>query len=727
MTRAAVCCLGWAIAAGCGGQPAPALSTAAPLAAQPPPDVTRPWRFDTDVERVHALFPTPDAVWGATDAGVARWHRGERAFSIDRSEGAPAGRVIDVVVSRAGAVYAGLPSGIAWKVPGQTWRTLRVGPLGSGVTALALRADGGVWVGLARGFGWFFDGQLHLLTNRYQVRGIVRGPKGSLWFATAEHGAVALEGRQLVEYTEAQGICGQHVRQMAADAEGRLIAVCAGPQANNRVAVWTEGRWYTYRVDGVPLPLRAAWFGADGPVVEARGSMWRFVPRPVPIAPPLDSLPVSPRAGAIPFAPDPLGVPATPLPRDQQKAPHSPAAAPGAEPGQVRSPVVVEFHPSVRAAGAFRGDPNAAPTYDLERYDAGVPRGVRITARAFGVDGTAWFALSGRGLLGSRGASRERLTSRSLAPAHDAVRLAVRRDGKIFLVGARGLVRRRGRGWAAWPFPGQPDTLPLAVGVDPADRVWALGYVAGDDALIVFRSEDGEHLQAVGRIPLPDDVAGEPRLGVLLVDAAGALQFPVFWIDERGGLRPVGLARVSASLDHMQLLRADLDLSAQPVEGTPWLPDAWINAIAQPTSDALWLATNGGLVRLAGGRVEVYDENRFLDSELILDVDVDARGRVWAVTADGLGRVEGSEWKSVEFPGARERAMAVDVDGAGSVWIGTEEGLWKGGGDKWAKVELGLSPGAVRDIAHRGGELWLLTSRGVLARPPGRKPSADAR
>ena len=765
---------------GCGGASGPRLDQARPgrLPTDLPSNsagsdaVIQPksWHFYTDVERIRKIVVTPQTVWATGQTGIVSWRRDTRAFAEVRSPGSPGGNVTALAVTDAAVIYAGLPSGIAWRIPGKPWQRLQSGPLAGGVTALVPREAGGVWVGMAHGLAWFFDAQVHVISNRYKVRQVVVGPRGVVWVATKVHGVVALRGSRLVEYTVGQGVCGNHVRHLSVGPKGRVLAVCADTHSRDVVSMWDGGRWYAYRLKGVGVPVKSAHALGDHVIIQAGNRYWRLSarvatpiggpsdgppaagaqtanhdPRAVPVTltdptePPLppaapaqpsggpsgvasqsasaeSAKPVGPASQATPSSAVPTSAPppvSTPPPTASNTAPKPPKDAPVPQPA---GPVRTERLPSVRAKVRFRGDPTQAPALAIAPFVTGVPVDSVVTAHAHDDAGGLWLASAFRGLLRQSRGERVRYSSQGLTPPHDAARVVATRDGQAILAGRAHLARFRGIGWSHWSLGPPTDVRPLAAAVDPKNQVWVIGHGSQSEDLLLFRSDASDRLRPVGQVPLVEDIAGPPLAGQLVVDARGRLFFSLFWQDARRGIHPVGLATVPPSLDRLDLWRGDIDLARQQVAGTIWLPDAWVNAIAKPSAgDLTYVATNSGLVRVSGDAVKIFDENSFLESEVIFDLAVGPDGRVWAATMEGLGFLVGDTWHSVDHPVVGDAASAVDVDEQGVVWVGADDELWRSTKTGWLKVDLGIAAGSIRDIAHdAAGNVWLLTPRGLF-------------
>ena len=82
-----------------------------------------------------------------------------------------------------------------------------------------------------------------------------------------------------------------------------------------------------------------------------------------------------------------------------------------------------------------------------------------------------------------------------------------------------------------------------------------------------------------------------------------------------------------------------------------------VNALAIDSSEQLWLGTEGaGLIKFYDGRTQTYTTTNGLPSDSISRLITDNTGRIWYVSCNQLGRVEGESCQLVPVPG-----LAADV------------------------------------------------------------------
>jgi len=228
-------------------------------------------------------------------------------------------------------------------------------------------------------------------------------------------------------------------------------------------------------------------------------------------------------------------------------------------------------------------------------------------------------------------------------------------------------------------------------------------------------------------VPVPAGPSHRRR--ALHVSPLGELHFALFYESERGALRGAGLGRVPVSHDMLVRWQARRAHGEESVDGTPLLPDGWISAVARPPSQSgpspVFLGTNGGLVRVQGGQMRVFDENDFIDSEVITALAHDAQGRVWVGTLEGLGRLVGDTWSSIAAPALAGRITRLIFDTDGRLWAATDRGLYHNPtpddpkGWRAEPVRAGETARDVRDLVFGpDGSAWVLTGEGVFRRAP---------
>ncbi len=762
----------------CGGPGATQAPATAPVK-NAPAAAPWTWTFASDLERISRLFVAGREVWGVTQVGLIHWDRQSGEARAEGNNG-PGAEVTAIAVGSDGVVYAGLPSGIAWRRLDGTWDRTSAGPLSGGVTALAPRAQGGVWVGLASGLAHFADGRLHLVNERHRVRGFSTGSDGTVWAATDGFGVVRL-GAELTEFTSAQGVCGNQIRSVFVGPGGQIGVTCLETLNRARFSLGRDGAFTTWEVRDLPNPIERVEPLGDRLLLRTVGADFRLevdtrmaakdqgkpkagAGTPGLRATPLASVEIAeppPPVVAAPPAPESAPASGPPAPVSGATAPASGPAAPASHGSvadelsrlangspstpspNVKLPPPVEMPKPIAAAApppvddmplpvsrAARRDMAGGVTdFRLRDYPVGVPNDAEVTATLTTADGTHWYALAFRGIVAIQDAQRRRYSSQTLVPVGEGADLAADRRGKVIMTdGLHRLLRWQENTWNPWVVDPDRSVLVLGAAFDEFGQVWCLGWKSGESKFRVYKSTDGASFAVIGQVDVPK-LDGPPRTGRLAIDHDGTVLFPLFWLDKAGKTRAAGLGRIGPAMERVEVWGPDSGMDdAKP--GEIRLPDAWVGALATaPAGKTLFLGTNAGLARIAGEQIRTFNENDFLASEVILAVEVDGEGRLWAGTMEGLGYLAADEWHGIKGRdgGLKDRVLALRADLGGRMWVGTDAGLYLGQSDRFARVNQengGFEvPGPVRDIELDGnGGVWVITGQGILhATPTGKR------
>ncbi|MCB9521805.1 MAG: hypothetical protein H6702_00315 [Myxococcales bacterium] len=726
--------------AACGVRPPRAPSLTDGPAASASPDTG--WARYSDRERIQAIHPGPGEVWALSDAGVVRWDRRTAAFAAETGAGAPSPAARALTVGDDLAVYVGLPDGLAVKTRAG-WSHSAVGFLAGGVVALAPRRGGGVWVAGANGLGWFAEGRLHVVAPQVRVLAMERGPGGRLWAATQGRGVLAVRPDRIEMHGTAQGLCGDTVRHVSASPDGRVAAVCA----DGSFSLWNGSQWQRWGVRRMGA-VRAVWPTAGGLAVHTATGWFRAEPSAVltglpagadaaPRLIPLEAPRAATAATALAAPPPAVAAPPPPRPANPEDAPDGVALPPAVPmPQPLRPPPVVEAPLPIEPA-TLRGQAITPPVWTVQPWPA-LTGGPSTTAAAVEPDGTAWRADAYQGLTMTRGALVRRYSALTLAPGDAVPQLTGDGRGRVYWCDGIG---------AAWVFDGQRwAPLPMGGGgritglsVDARGELWVLAVLdppspappplAGEPTptprrraplLRVLHGVGQGALQEVARVPVAAD--GVLRAGPPAVAPDGTLYTPLY--EQRAeGARGLGLGVIPPTRERLVLWPGRLGYDGEGLDGPPVLPDAWVNAVTVGVDGAVWVATNGGLARQRGNQSTVFDENAFIDSEVILALAGDRSGRVWAGTFEGLGRLAGDQWSAVRPEGLRGPVHTIHLDSVGTLRVGAEHGLWvlKSEREGWTRLDVDgrPDPGPVRSVwASPQGDLWLTTAQGLLRRAP---------
>lgn len=319
--------------------------------------------------------------------------------------------------------------------------------------------------------------------------------------------------------------------------------------------------------------------------------------------------------------------------------------------------------------------------------DASVPGTIREDAA-----GRLWISTWGKGLICvERDGSHQRFALAEGFPS-DVVRTVFEdREGNVWAAtNGGGLVRVKRRAFASFErqrdFP-PPHPLPLTVNEDVAGGLW-IGCL--DTGLYRFV---GSRLE--GPVTVAGSALTVPGVWSLAARPGGGM-----WIGSRGG----GLATAGTGAERWWR-RAD------------GLPDDHVIALCEARDGTLWIGTQDGLARFAGGVFTRYGTEDGLPASHIRALAEDAAGTLWIGTVNGgLNRFTAEGFTAVThgLPSRTVDALLADADG--SVWIGTPRGLclWRAGRLFHFTPGEGLGALAINVILDdQLGHLWLGSNRGV--------------
>lgn len=222
----------------------------------------------------------------------------------------------------------------------------------------------------------------------------------------------------------------------------------------------------------------------------------------------------------------------------------------------------------------------------------------------------------------------------------------------------------------------------------PGETVQAFAQTA-DGYLWIGTSEglarfDGERFELFARANTPE--MRENSVFCLQVGRDGAL-----WIGTEGG-----------GLVEMRKGRFRLYSAADG------LTDGFIRALYEDRSGMLWVATDNGLFRKNGERLERMDNRPAMPSNAFHAVLEDRRGRIWA-GAPKLYAIINNQPREFALDGtdSQNRVKSILETDDGSIWVGTVSGLHRlrPGSERFERV-AGVY-GTIRTLCTvSGGELW---------------------
>ncbi len=339
----------------------------------------------------------------------------------------------------------------------------------------------------------------------------------------------------------------------------------------------------------------------------------------------------------------------------------------------------------------------------------GIPAGI-IIATATDRTGQLWLQVFGHGLYRSLGFGRWDALPASAGLSSGLIWQAQQApDGTLWVATDTGLVsvRRQGHDLSVG------DTMPgasLALAIGRGGRIWS-----------THANKGLEILDAHGAV---DELIGLPPVDVILLPGDG-----IAWVATENGLyRGIDQPGVGAGLERVtppgsaagvlsdgrggvfyvlsgQLRHRHAGGMDVAIAGALPTQDFGVAAMARGPDGAIWIAGEGGLVRLdlAGDRLV---GRRRIDAPpdpigTVMAVLVDHHGHVWAGTGNGLLVGNGSRWVRVTtndgmpWDDVDQNGLYEDADGA--IWISTSDGLIRlRDPDGWIFGTQATSPPIVR-------------------------------
>jgi signal transduction histidine kinase/ligand-binding sensor domain-containing protein len=147
-----------------------------------------------------------------------------------------------------------------------------------------------------------------------------------------------------------------------------------------------------------------------------------------------------------------------------------------------------------------------------------------------------------------------------------------------------------------------------------------------------------------------------------------------------------------------------------------------VQAIHEDGNGALWVGTQNGLARWAGGRDwRVFTKADGLTSEIVRALAADAEGGLWIGTeGGGLNRLLDGRFTAFRKGDGRlpsDRVTALLLDNAGVLWVGTAGGLARFDGRRWTHLTTadGLVSNSISYLLDGGdGDIWLGSNAGLM-------------
>jgi ligand-binding sensor domain-containing protein len=541
------------------------------------------------------------------------------------------------------------------------------------------------------------------------VRGLAQTPDGFLWAGT-QAGLARFDGRGFEVFGD------DTIETLLVDAGGNLLVGTSG----NGLRSWRDGRFRDYGLaDGLDsLDITALALDGAGRVLVATSAGGLFVFAGGRLEPLLAKgaladpvLSLFDGGGGL-YLGTAFGLF---LHRDGRLAPLG--APPGVGPGRIRN-----------IAPAPAGGVYLAADTGLFVFENGVfrdPFGGRGPTRLTSLQPDAGGALWLGTMQGPRRTFPERGVVESFAPPHPAAtafayRFLPDRDGNLWLGSlGGGLHQLRANPLRTWGRPeGLPTDLLTAVAEAPDGTLWIAGRNAGVSR---FDPRTGA---------LESASAGLANLDIwaLSVDRGGRLWAGssgqgLFARDENGGWRRFGAAEGLSSPSVFAILPEDGELWVGTDDGldrfaggrvaasfrrSEGLPSNQVRELFRDRDGVLWVGTTGGLARQSGrDRFETFGAERGLLPREVLDIWQDELGAIWVATAGALVQIENGEARRLSTRDGlcSDELSFVLGDGRGHLWLGTGKGL----------VRIALAELRAR-LDGRPGELhqWIFGRRAGL-------------
>ena len=221
-------------------------------------------RSYTDTFAVTSIADSPTSLFIGTAHGLLRWELGSGKFNILTShDGLPADRVAALAVDGQGGVWVATAKGLSRGVR-SAWSNFPVAPVGEFLTGLQPGLDGrSVWAGGPEGLARLRGGKWERYLPDTGVTALAMAPNGVVWVGTSGKGVLRIPRSydRIEQYGAAQGCETDVVRGLTITDKG-VLAVGDGP-AGPRAAYHDGERFFSYRIDAPQVLEWAARAGKD--------------------------------------------------------------------------------------------------------------------------------------------------------------------------------------------------------------------------------------------------------------------------------------------------------------------------------------------------------------------------------------------------------------------------------------------------------------------------------
>ena len=293
-------------------------------------------------------------------------------------------------------------------------------------------------------------------------------------------------------------------------------------------------------------------------------------------------------------------------------------------------------------------------------------------------DGTLWIGAIGHGLFTWLKGELHQVSGFGLLPSNTVLSIYEDREHQIWMGTQNGLVRLSRTPVGVVPLPGGSDPDFETISHDPDGTIWA---VASRVYAIRHDHDEPYVFPAISGIPVRN----------VFRDRQGTL-----WIGTDG-----------SGAYHMT--------AAGPVHysAPDTLANNFIRAFLESRDGFMWIATDEGVSRIAGGHVRnlrVRDGLVYFSTRALLE---DRSGNIWIGTDQGLSCWDGSHFvqNRVTQELSREKVWSILEDAHGAIWFGTRDhGLFRYRSGELAHftVAQGLASNSIFQLLEdRFDQLWI--------------------
>lgn len=211
---------------------------------------------------------------GTNNDGIAKYD-GKNLSYLGSQSGLIGSQVTGIQEDSHGSIWFSTSEGISRYTDEHfTNYTEKEGLPSAATWSIFLDSRGTLWAGtlngLARFNGTVFESVSIPGAAKDWVRAITEDHKGNLWFATANHGAFRLNGKQFTRLSEADGLCSNNITCIQEDQQGAIwlgsmdggLSIYDGAHFRNFTAekeIGSNEVWTIY-----PDPEGGVWFSSEG-------------------------------------------------------------------------------------------------------------------------------------------------------------------------------------------------------------------------------------------------------------------------------------------------------------------------------------------------------------------------------------------------------------------------------------------------------------------------------